>query len=163
MDNQITFDSVIDFAVHVEMQGRQLYAQLAEQFSQDAELNELFSMLARDEEHHINQFNELRAKTASRPPLNEEQQGYLRSASITDIFSVEKGIGKNQDAIETRQDALERAFNLEKASLFYYQAMKDVLEDDTLDAVIKEEKGHLDQVMKYMVTGAKMRGLGDKF
>ena len=33
----------------------------------------------------------------------------------------------------------------------------------TIDEMIAEEKRHLVSVMKYMVTGAKMRGLGDKF
>ena len=72
-------------------------------------------------------------------------------------------IEKNLDQIDSREDALERAFNLEKASLLYYQAMKEVLQDDLLDSMIQEEKSHLTQVMRYMVTGAKMRGLGDTF
>ena len=163
MGEQITFEHVIDFAIQVEMKGRHLYTTLAERFSQDAELHELFATLARDEQHHADHFGKLRDAAASRPPLSADQQAYLRAASVSEIFSQEKGIEVNLDQIKSRDDALERAFNLEKASLLYYQAMKEVLQDDLLDSMIQEEKSHLTQVMKYMVTGAKMRGLGDKF
>lgn len=163
MSEQITLEKVIDFAVQVEMKGRHLYTTLAERFREDAEMHTLFATLAEDEQHHADHFGKLRAVAASRPPLSDEQQNYLRAASVSEIFSAEKGIEKNLDKIDSREDALERAFNLEKASLLYYQAMKEVLQDDLLDSMIQEEKGHLTQVMRYMVTGAKMRGLGDKF
>ena len=41
--------------------------------------------------------------------------------------------------------------------------MKELIDHELIDEMIAEEKSHLTQVTKYMVTGAKMRGLGDKF
>lgn len=163
MTVEVTLEKVIDFALEVETRGHNLYLKLAEKFSGDAELHELFSTLAKDEEHHAQQFDALRDKAAASGPLTDEQQAYLRAVSISEIFSPENGIDQNLDGIESREDALERSFRLERASLFYYKAMKEVLESDMLDSMIAEEKSHLVQVMKYMVTGAKMRGLGDKF
>ena len=51
---------------------------------------------------------------------------------------------------------------LEKATLHYYQAMREVLgENDILEAVIKAEKAHLMKVMQYIVTDAKFTGLSE--
>jgi len=71
--------------------------------------------------------------------------------------------GKDVAAIESKEDALTRAYNLERTSLLYYQALKEVMQADILDEMIAEERKHITQVMKYLVTGAKFRGLGDKF
>jgi hypothetical protein len=38
-----------------------------------------------------------------------------------------------------------------------------VIDDPILDDMIAEEKRHITQVMKYMVTDAKFRGLGDTY
>ena len=56
------------------------------------------------------------------------------------------------------------AFELEKATLGFYSAMRDVLgANDTLDSVIEAEKAHLNKVMQYIVTDSKFRGLADKW
>ena len=74
------------------------------------------------------------------------------------------GLKEDLEAIQTRDDALKRAFELEKATLNYYQALKDVMDEgDALDGIIAAEKEHLTTVMRYMVTEAKFRGLGDSF
>jgi hypothetical protein len=81
---------------------------------------------------------------------------------MSEFFTGEEGPMKDIDKIKTRDDAFARAFALEKASLFYYHAMQDCLGDnEILKAIISAEKNHLVSVMKYLVTGAKMRGLAD--
>ena len=64
----------------------------------------------------------------------------------------------------TPQDTLENAFSLEKATLLFYEALLDTLGDDaSLSAIIQAEKEHVVALMKVILTGAKFRGLGDKW
>ncbi len=163
MVEELTLDKAVDFAVETEKLGEALYRRMAHRFKDDVELNDLFSKLAEDEKHHAQRFSKLRGIAASQGPLSYEQQQYLRAVSISDIFSQENSPGKNVEEITSREDALTHAFNLEKNTLQYYQAMKELIDHELIDEMIAEEKSHLTQVTKYMVTGAKMRGLGDKF
>jgi rubrerythrin len=65
---------------------------------------------------------------------------------------------------KTSEDALFRALRLEKDTLGYYEAMGDLFgEHRALDKIITEEKKHITKLMEYLLTGAKMRGLGDKY
>jgi len=162
MVEELTLDKAIDFAVETEKLGEHIYRRMAHRFKDDLELGELFSSLAEDEKYHAQRFTKLR-EVASTVRLTDDQKQYLRAVSISDIFSDDKAPGKNVEEITSREDALERAFYLEKTTLQYYQAMKEILDSEILDQMIAEEKSHLTQVTKYMVTGARMRGLGDKY
>jgi rubrerythrin len=139
---------------------------LAKRFQDNAEIEELFSILAKDEKAHEAQFQALLKKV---PADDSEQAGgdkydYLAAAAMSEFFLGDEGAMKDIDKIETRDDALGRAFALEKASLLYYHAIADVLgENDVLKEIISAEKSHLVSVMKYMMTDAKMRGLADKW
>ena len=68
------------------------------------------------------------------------------------------------DKIGNRDDALEKAFGFEKATLGFYHAVQDVLgEKPTLTQVIEAEKSHIIRLMKVMITGEKFRSLQDKW
>jgi len=83
--------------------------------------------------------------------------------SVAEVFDTE-ALSKRVDEIRTREDALERALGLEKATLAYYQAMREILgADDVLDSLITVEKRHVVKVMQLLLTGAKFRGLADAF
>ena len=167
MLNKATLRNSIELAVTTEELGASFYKTLADRFQDNSEISELFSILARDEETHEAQFRVLLKKV----PANEKEQvgseekyQYLAAAAMSEFFSGEEGAMKDIDKIKTRDDALARAFALEKASLLYYHAMEDVLgEEEILKAIIGAEKSHLVSVMKYLMTGAKMRGLSDNW
>lgn len=164
MVEELTLHKAIDFAVETEKLGLRFYGKLAKRFKDDAELHEVFATLARDEEQHAQRFAALREKLPEhKGPLQFEQQQYMRAISLSEIFAQERGIAKEPDKIESKADALERAFHMEQTSLLYYQEMKRVLEEDLLDEIIAEEKKHVVAIMKLMVTDAKVRGLDDSF
>ena len=54
---------------------------------------------------------------------------------------------------------------IEKSTLVYYDAMRDVLGDsEVLERIIAMEKQHLRQVLKYMMApDSKMRGVSDEW
>jgi rubrerythrin len=153
----------IEFAVKTEEVGAQFYKQLAARFSDQAELKEVFDFLTQDEVAHGRQFRAL----LDQVPLDEgvstgPEFEYLRAMSLSQFFMGEKGLKKKCSEIKNKSDAMGIAFELEKATLHYYQALREVLgQNDILDAVIKAEKAHLMKVMQYMITDAKFRGLAE--
>ena len=163
MDNLSLRDG-IELAVITEKLGANFYNTLAKRFEENAEISELFSILAKDEEAHEAQFKALLKKVPAgeKKPKSDQEYQLLTAAAMSEFFTGEEGPMKDIGKIKTRDDAFARAFALEKASLFYYHAMQDCLGDnEILKAIISAEKNHLVSVMKYLVTGAKMRGLAD--
>lgn len=167
MIENVTVAKCLEFAIKTEEIGAELYRRLAEKFSSDRELSELFEGLGRDEVGHGEQFRALYDQALTRfrdHKVSPEQESYIRAMSMFDIFSRPKGLAKDVEGIETRQDALERALGLEKATLAYYQAVREIVgADEALDSLIAVEKRHVVKVMQLMVTGAKFRGLADNF
>ena len=165
MTDAMTPRQAIEFAVKTEELGAKFYQQLALKFSDQAELKELFELLAKDEVMHERQFRKLLEQT---PPDEGVSTGpefqYLRAMSLSQFFMGQKGLKKKCKKIKGKSDALGIAFELEKATLQFYSALREVLgENDTLDAVIEAEKAHLMKVMQYIITDAKFRGLADKW
>jgi len=136
---------VIEFAIATERLGARFYAMLAERFREDREMGDVFARLARDEEAHEKSFSSLLEGI----PLKESEGtgiGYevLKAWSISEFFSNREGLMANLAAIRTRADAVQRALELEKATLGYYRALRDVMgEHPKLDAIIEAEKGHV--------------------
>ena len=153
----------IEFAVKTEELGTKFYQQLALKFSEQAELKELFESLAIDEVLHEEQFRKLLERL---PPDEGVSTGpefqYLRAMSLSQFFMGQEGLKKKCREIESKDDALRIAFELEKATLQYYTALREVLgASDALEAVIEAEKGHLAQVLEYIEMDARYRGLSD--
>jgi rubrerythrin len=167
MTENVTVAKCVEFAMQTEEIGAELYRELARKFASDRELRELFEGLGQDEVQHGELFRALHDRVVPRPAgraVTAEQSDYLRAMAMDEIFAGAKSLARNVDGIKSRDDALERALNLEKATLAYYQAVRDVLgADETLDALIAVEKRHVVKVMQLLLTGAKFRGLADSF
>lgn len=166
MLEELTPRKAIEFAMKTEELGQVFYKRLSRKFEGNEELVELFTLLAKDEAVHERQFRTLMEKT---PPDDfvsnqDERLQYLRVMSMSQFFMGEKGLHKTLDEIKEKSDALMWALELEKATLQYYNAMKEVMGDDeTISAVIKAEREHLAKIMRYLVTDAKFRGITDNF
>jgi len=167
MMENVTAAKCVEFAMKIEEIGAELYRGLAQKFSSDPELRELFEGLGRDEVQHGELFRALRDRVAPllrQPAPSAEQQDYLRAMAMSEVFAGGKGLARDVDSIRSRDDALERALNLEKATLGYYQAVRDVVgADEAIDSLIEVEKRHVVKVMQLLLTGAKFRGLADSF
>ncbi|HEU4382167.1 MAG TPA: ferritin family protein [Anaeromyxobacteraceae bacterium] len=166
MIKDVTAASCVEFAIKTEELGAEIYQALARKFASDRELRELFEGLGRDEVHHGEQIRGLqkRLDPRFRQPVPAEQQDYLRAMSLSDVFSGPMGPARDVEGIRSRDDALERALNLEKATLSYYLAVREVVgPDEVLDSLIAMEKKHVVKVMQLLITGARFRGLADAF
>lgn len=150
MLQNVTVDTCLSFALETEALGASLYQALAVRFATDGELRELFEELGREEVHHGEQLREIGERLGSRlegRQLPTEEQAYLRAMSMSDVFSRPGGLG-DLAGLETRADALRRALQLEKATLAYYHAMREVLgPEEVLDSIIAMERKHVARVM----------------
>ena len=71
-----------------------------------------------------------------------QTRSFLRT--VKGFFLGEDGIFRNLEQIKTREDALKRALRLEQDTLSYYQAMRDLMgENSTVDAMIQAERNHI--------------------
>lgn len=166
MLEELTIRKAVEFAVTTEQLGNKFYNKMSKKFADDEELSEIFATLAKDEKTHEKQFQNL-LKTVPKDPdvsSQDERWQYLKVMSLSEFFMGESGLFKKLDEVETREDALKRAFGLEKDTIGYYRAMEDIIgENETLTSIIEAEKSHLNKVMEYMITEAKVRGLADKY
>ena len=162
---RFTLKRALEFAVTVEAVGARAYRQLAAKLKNDEEIAGVFKQLAKDETAHERHFRSLLEKTPPEPGPKDydEGMGVLKAMSLSEFFSTRTGLKKDLAGIKTRDQALSRAFELERATLNYYRAMQDVMPRGgrALDDVIAAEKQHLLKVMQYLITGAKFRGLSD--
>lgn len=157
----LTVKKAVEFAITTEQQGSRIYRKLAKRYADNKELVDLFELLADEEDKH----EQALLKLKERVPDEEVSSGdesfqYLRAMSISEFFS---GADKlfARDDLASPEDAMVRAMGLEKATLGFYEAMRDVLGDDTdvLDGLIKAEKRHVLFLMRYMITDEKVKGL----
>jgi hypothetical protein len=95
---------------------------------------------------------------------DDEQCGYLRAMAMSDFFGGDAGLIAKLDRVQDLDEALIHVLGFEKATLGYYLAVKDVLgETGALDRIIEAEKSHVARLVKYILTGEKMKGLADVF
>lgn len=163
---QMTFKKCIEFAVATEENGARFYSRMARKFSSNTEVSALFKTLGKDETVHKRLFSKLLSKEPPESGVSNapEQSEYLRAMSISEFFSHHIGPFKDVDKIKSPEDALEKAFDFEKTTLGFYQAVQDVLgKNRTLTKIIKEERTHVIRLMKALVTGEKFRSLQDEW
>jgi rubrerythrin len=160
MLDELTIRKAVEFAVKTEELGGVFYEKMAKKFAGDPEIGQIFAKLAEDEHVHEEQFSKLLDVVPKDPQVSSQdtRMQVLRAMSMSEFFMGADGLYKNLDEITTREDALRRAFELEKATLSYYQAMRDVIgENSYLEAIIQAERAHVAKVMEFMITGAEVR------
>jgi rubrerythrin len=90
----------------------------------------------------------------------EEALDLLRASAASAVLSP-KSLSQMDD-VRSPADALHKALEVEKATLFFYQSLKDVMDQSKeVDHLIETEKRHISTLMKVLVTDARFRGLDD--
>jgi rubrerythrin len=156
----------VQFAVATEAMASHAYTWLAKEFSTEKELSEAFTLLAADEKAHGVQFKTLLDKLPpnDEAPLDDEDRQYLNAMARSEFFRGNTGLATLLSKTESLDEALSRVLDFEKATLGFYQAIRDLLgQEETLDTIIAAEKQHIIRLMKYILTDEKMKGLGDEY
>jgi rubrerythrin len=160
----LTLPKALELAATIEERAARHYELLAARFAADEPLATVFSQLARDEASHESHFKDLLAGLPDESTFadKEEALNLLRASAAAEILGPE-GLARTDD-IRSPADALHTALELEKASLFFYQSLKDVLEESPeVDDLIATEKHHVSTLMKVLTIDARFRGLDDNW
>jgi rubrerythrin len=164
MAEDLTLRESIQLAVTTEQIGCKFYERMARKFADAKDVADVFSQLAKDEKAHEKLFKELldRVPKEESKPERYELYQFLRATAISEFF--QEDYFKRVDEIQTTADALGKALAFERATLLYYQAIRDVLgENKQLDAIIRAERNHVVSIARIVVTDARFKGLGDGF
>lgn len=163
MMEDLTLRKSLQLAVKTEQLGARYYERIARRFSDQKEIADIFTQLARDERSHETQF---RAILDSAPEEEGESRyevdQYVRAVAVSEFFRIEQF--KNMGEVKSEEDALGAALAFEKSTLLYYQALKDIVhESSQLDSIIQAEKNHIMSLTKIIVTDARFRGIRDNW
>lgn len=142
---------VVEQAVQTERLGFDFYTTMAEKFSEDTGLKELFDTLALKEKSHEQRFSDLKGKVEDTHVEEwEEVSKYLRAIVESEFF-----LGRNKslpslDQVKTVPDAVKFALGFEKETLLYFYAIRDVIQEKgVVEQIIEEEKSHIAWLDKF--------------
>jgi rubrerythrin len=155
MSYDFTADDIFEMAEQMERNGAKFYRTAAENAA-EASGKELLLGLAAMEDEHEKTFAELRAdltdkeKSATVFDPEGESALYLRALADTRVFF------KKEIDVSSMEEILKEALTAEKDSIVFYLGMKDLVPDkfgkDRMDAIIKEEMGHIRILGKELIS-----------
>ena len=138
-------DEVFEMAWQLEQNGEQFYRKAAGKGTGAA--RDLLLQLANMERDHAATFAKMRAE-AGRPEVFDpdgEGMRYLQSYVQEVVFSSENAAKWSDE--DTIEQILDKAIDLEKDAIVFYQiiksAMWDLTEQKKIEAIIMEEVGHV--------------------
>jgi rubrerythrin len=158
----LTLRKALELAATIEDKAAHRYEALALKFADDESLGRVFTQLAKDEAAHGSHFTDLIHGVPDDDSLadKEDALNLLRASAASKALDPDH-LSRTDD-IRSPADALHEALDLERATLFFYQSLKDVLEESTeVDHLIETEKRHVSTLMKVLVSDARFRSLDD--
>ena len=152
MNIDFNVDEILQIAEQIERNGEKFYNRAAENAPDEATKNMLLDLAAMESLHETT-FKEMREglseqdrKSTVFDPDNECAL-YLQALADGKIFNTNADPAGLLTGSETIQYILETAIGMEKESVVFYAAMRDVvparLGKDKVDTIIKEELGHV--------------------
>jgi rubrerythrin len=145
--NKYSIDEIIEMAIRTETLGYQFYIGMAEKFRMNDGLAKLFTTLASKEKEHEKAFTGLKttvAKQGTEPVEWDEVSNYLRAYVESEFFLGKGKALPSMDHLKTVQDAVKFALGFEKETLLYFYELRVLVKEKTIvDAVIQEEKSHI--------------------
>ena len=147
-------DDMFEIAEQLERNGAKFYRDAAQAVADDRDRS-LLQQLAEMEDDHEKTFAGMRAELSAKEksptvfdPDNEAAM-YLRALADTKVFYDKQIDTSSMEAI------LKDAITAEKDSIVFYLGMREAIPDDLgrerLDAIIKEEMGHIQLLSKELV------------
>ena len=146
MSYDFNADDVFEMAEQMERNGQKFYKTASESVSDPAH-KEMLLKLAAMEVDHEKTFSAMRAELSGAEKASTvfdpegESVLYLRALADTRVF-FEKKIDTS-----SMKEILKDAITAEKDSIVFYLGMKDLVPEkagkDKMDAIIKEEMGHI--------------------
>ena len=145
---------VLEMALQTEKTGYDFYTGMADKFSGNKGLKELFNKLALQEKKHEHAFLKLlETVTEAEPEGWEEAQNYFRAMAESEFFLGREKPLTAMENVKTELDAVDLALGFEKQSILYYAGLRDFVSDKAaVDDIIKEETEHVKWLRGQMET-----------
>ncbi len=153
MPTPFSADEVYEMAEEIEQNGAKFYRGSAEKFP---DLKELFLELASMEDEHLMTFKAMRSELSegeSQQPVFDpdgEAHLYLRAMADGHVFDVKSDPMERLGGVESPQDVIKAALQVEKDSVAFYAGLKEYVArqagKEKVDAIIKEEFRHIGQL-----------------
>ena len=165
MSFDFTADEVFEMAEQIERNGAQFYRSSADGVKEPSSRELLLNLAAMEDEHEktfASMRRDLSAKEKSTTTFDPDNEAvlYLKALADSRVF-VEKQV-PNLEAMADRSDdeimkeILKFAIGAEKESIVFYLGMKDSVPENLgkgrLDAIIKEEMGHIRMLSNRLVS-----------
>lgn len=149
MQECISPEDVIKLALQIEQSGKAIYENAIKQ-TQIPELTELFQLLAKDENDHIETFqkisNDFKIGGAKFEVTKPEDMFYLENLAKNQIFQgKDKAINSIKDAAEPLQ-LVNLALNFERDTMLFFMKLYRMMcakDREVISKLIKEEEGHI--------------------
>jgi rubrerythrin len=158
MSYDFNVDEVFEMAEQLEGNGAKFYRHAAEGDINPSHKNILLNLALMEDEHQQT-FKKMRAELSAKEKETTvfDPQGeaalYLRALADTRVFF------EKQIDLSSMKEILKSAIEAEKDSIVFYLGMKDAVPEDLgkrrIDAIIKEEMGHIKLLSKELVAHKK--------
>ncbi len=160
-------DEILGIAEQIERNGAKFYRQAAQGFS-DVGVQEKLHRLAAMEEKHERTFHSLREDLSGGEGVvggfdpTGEAAMYLQAIADGQVFDLRRDPSERLKGKESVEDVLQMAIGLERDSIVLYQGIRDLvapgLNREKVEAIIKEEMGHLTLLSGELTSLRRQRG-----
>ena len=137
---------VLQAAVSIERNGAAFYREAAD-YMMEEPARHMMLRLAAMEDAHAKIFSCIQAPAGGDPKADERAVSLLRSLADEGIFGAAEVSPMRLAQEGDVRGILRKALGLEKDSVVFYVALKDMLPDpaakEAIDSVIREELGHI--------------------
>lgn len=142
-------EEIFEIALQIEHNGVSFYKRAAGLVT-DGACRQLLTDLAAMEEEHVAIFDTMRGPSAESEDEfggDDEMLSYIRAMADGHVFDVGIDPGEILTGEETLEEILSTAIGLEKESIVYYSALKEVVSDAStqrrVGEIIHEEMSHI--------------------
>jgi rubrerythrin len=161
----ITFsaDEIFEMAEELERNGGKFYRQAAESFKDPAKEQLLLSLAEMEDQHEVT-FEAMRAQLTDEErevttyDPDHEAAMYLRAMADGHVFDVKQPPSEKLTGKESFEEILKIAIGCEKDSIVFYLGLRDLVPakegKDKIDAIIREEMGHISILNKQLNASA---------
>lgn len=157
----ITFSAneIFEMAEELERNGSRFYRQAAESFKEPAKQQLLLSLAEMEDMHELtfeamrNHLTDAEREVDTFDP-DDEAGMYLRAMADGHVFDLSQPPAEKLTGNESFTDILKIAIDCEKDSIVFYLGLKDLVPakegKDKIDAIIREEMGHISLLNKQL-------------
>jgi rubrerythrin len=137
---------IMGFAIKIEEKGRVFY-DFAAKLAKDEKIKGIFQFLAKEEEKHKRNFEDLKSKIEQNEPFENypgEYQNYM-NAYLENIIFPEENWEERLKTIDNIKAAINFGIRIELDSILYYHEIKRLVPKyqlDSIDKIIEEERAH---------------------